>query len=248
MEPIRGNTPTIKVDPTGSAQRFVQEVEDGVVYTYSKFGDGEFDAMLKITKRKRNCNTNGDVYSDKIQKALLDVFLSNPPYRLAVAGVAVRHFEKEIVKFLKENNMLDREYYHTGVFHRAVIRSTRAGRKFPLLPVLQKRGAIIVGPGHLSNIAEIFPVLGFYQTPECNLIETIDHAVDGVSRLCEQFKDPVFVSISGGLAAEPLIHELYKRFGERHWFVDMGSVWDPYVGVMSRQYMRDWPAGRRPLT
>jgi len=57
--------------------------------------------------------------------------------------------------------------------------------------------------------------------------------------MTEKYDNIVF-GLSASMATNVIVDELYDVIGDRCTMIDFGSIWDPFVGVMSRSYHREY--------
>jgi len=50
--------------------------------------------------------------------------------------------------------------------------------------------------------------------------------------------NPALFSISASVVSNIIIYELHDKMKDS-WLIDFGSLWDPYVGYLTRSYHRE---------
>ena len=53
--------------------------------------------------------------------------------------------------------------------------------------------------------------------------------------MCDKYDKPVF-GFSASMATNVIVDELHSVVGDKCWMIDFGSIWDPFVGNITRSY------------
>lgn len=197
-------------------------------FAFTRWGDGEWQAILG--RQGETCDHQP--YSPALQWDLTRVLESRPSYVLGLQRYAVARFGGEIRQWL-EARQLELPWIDADVFHRA----SRDGTLEPFLLTLRRRAVVLVGPSYLLNLG-LFARLAHVQVPERDGYASYTSLRDHVrSTLLPFCSDRVVVVVSAGPTAKILIHDLQAEYPQ-HAFVDVGALWEPYVGKITRTYHR----------
>lgn len=194
--------------------------------------EGEWSALLRTENENRG-NTDGHLYYRDLGDSLERILINKPKYYLGMQRFAREETHKEpIEKFLKENDLENLNWVNADVFHHASIK----GYFEQFFDVLRKRdeGVILVGPKYLMNLGQFFNV--FIEVPEKNCWLAKDQIVSFVKAQLEEAEKNVVVLFVASMSANVMVDELYNEYGNKHTFIDAGSVFDPYCGVSKRGY------------
>lgn len=215
------------VQPT-SLEIFVNLLEEEKPFSFSRWNDGQWMMVLGVTE---GCTGDGHKYAKEIGDDLVDVLLRRPKYMMGIQGLSLRgSLGKKVRPWIQDAGIEDLRWFDADVFHHAC----RDNELAPIIQLLLNRKVIVVGPGRMESLPF---VSNFVPIPETDTYYEKQRIINQVADILEE-PEPVVVSISAGWTANLLISELYPTFGSRHTFIDFGSVWDPYVGVYSRGYMK----------
>jgi hypothetical protein len=223
---------------------FVQRVRAREPLTLTRWGDGEWSCVIPGLAGSRPTNSDGHRFFAELGEELRGLLLARPAYLLGMAPHVLSSFGEQIGSFLAEHELEELDWIDARPFHRASIR----GELEPFVHALARGPLIVVGPAHLRALAQALGAAAFIEVParDCYL------QLDRIHAVCEQalrgMPAGTFLSVSAGMPANVLIHRLHDTFGDRHLLVDIGSLWDPYVGVLSRNYMRKLGPLRLPDT
>lgn len=116
-------------------------------------------------------------------------------------------------------------------------RSTLNGQLKVLVEALEKRNFIIVSNDNLKKID--IKYTDFVSIPSKNCFLDKDRIKNDMIKMTEKYDDVVF-GLSSSMATNVIVDELYDVIGDRCTMIDFGSIWDPFIGVISRSYHRDY--------
>ena len=175
-------------------------------FSFSRFGDGEWNCMLG----KHGANCDGHTYFSDLGEALQKAW-DEPRGVVAVQRLAREQFK------------IEGDHPDADVIHRASIN----GELDSLFTALSDKDVVLVGPKHLSK-------LGYPWTHVITDTKNAWMQHRSVKTTLQMWLDmDVVILYCCGMMAEVLIWELYN---ENFTQIDIGSAFDPYVGVKSRMY------------
>ena len=213
-----------------SLDTITRKLRERAPFTFSRWGDGEWRAVLGVT---RGVNCDGHPYFPDMGDELRQVLRDNPKYVMGIQRLAIRVYGERIERWL-DNNKLTIKWVESDVLHIAA----RDGRLDSFVRELRRRRVVLAGPDHLKRINRLIPYKHFVDVPPRNAYLAKDRIIRGILSAVEAEDEPAVVSISASMPAEIIIHELYCKLGKQHTLFDAGSLWDQYVGVKSRGYMK----------
>jgi hypothetical protein len=228
-EPCGGTSGALSDPPRVTLRWFIERVAAREPFTFTRWGDGEWLAVLEAGQREPNPEQD---FLPAMCAAIREVLLSRPPYRLGMQPYAMRQHSEVIQPFVARHQLEDLDWIWGDVFQHANIR----GRLARLAAELREVPLILVGPAHLERVSDALGARRFVQAPPHNSYLELDRLRRETTAALEAAPSPTFLSVSIGVAANILIHELHQRFPQ-HMLCDMGSVWDVHAGVKSRRYM-----------
>ena len=189
-------------------EEIISNLENGMNFSFSRFGDGEFNCMYG----KHGANCDGHTYFSDLG-ARLEIAWNNPK-----GVVALQPHAKRIYK-------IEGDYPDADVLHKASIR----GELHHFAKAVTKRNYILVGPNHLKQ-SGVYDSERFIEVPLKNAWLSYPDILEEVNRLV---KPNDVILYCCGMMAEVLIYDMYATDITQ---IDCGSVFDPYVGVKSRNY------------
>lgn len=210
----------------GTLEQYIDRINSGEPFALARYGDGEFASILGHSGQ----NCDGVRYSDLLCKALTRTLLDSKSYDYGILAVAVRLFRNSIEKFHQMHD-LDIPWIEATF----LVAANRHGKLRPFIKCLQKRRIIYVGPSHLAEISKFLPITEHIAVHPTNAFAHWEQTAETI--LSRRGKGD-FIGISCGPTSEVLIHTIYDELKDSHAIMDLGSIWDGYVGVNSRKYMR----------
>ncbi len=214
---------------------YARMIEARIPFAQANYGDGEWECLLG----EQGSNVNGEVYTPELAEQLRETLLkhsgmwlgTNPSDR--VRGRAddwVRgHDLQELPWIFKES--LSEANVHGGLA--------------PFLKACRSRNVILVGPEHLIDLPNELIGARFRSV----LVHPHDAWRD-VDRIVDQVLGHLepcdLVLFAAGMASNLCIHMLMEDLvleNDQATLLDVGALFDPYVGVLSIKCYRkpEWP-------
>lgn len=203
---------------------FTARLVTGTPFSFSRYGDGEFQAILGHQGRTKD----GQLYTPELREALAKTLLEPRAYKYAVGPMAMRMHGPDILAWLAKEN-IHIKWYDTETLLEASI----AGELKPFIDALRQRRVRYFAPRHLAQIANLLPNAYLYP---CNSKNAFGGYDDLLLTAAQEVKSGDVVLLSCGPAAKVLLHDLYNCDSSLT-ILDIGSLLDPYVGRISRSYM-----------
>lgn len=213
---------TLVVKPL-EIEEFVSNLEEKRGYSFARYGDGTFLGMQG--KEGRNCDGSPirKDQTDLLEKSIRD---TNIAHGMGDLALSVAHADLWL-----EAKGIEIEWWDCNVMHTASIQ----GRLSPFIKLLKKRRTVLLGPWHVQQLKGI-PLQAFISVHPTHAFYELARLEKAAVRNIEKSRANT-VLISAGTAAPILVSRLHRRFPEVN-VVDTGSLWDPYVGILSRKVFR----------
>ena len=219
---------TIGVTDPGLAY-YVGRIERKEPYTFVRMGDGEWSAIL--SDRARTSSGSQALRIRRLRKMMRASIIQ--AHRDANYIVAMRPGSQRpgIENWLNHNKPLWLKWRDCRVFYKA----SRHGHLYPFIKALRETDLpiVVVGPERLKALnGRVFPIAEFIKIPNKDCFVLIDQIMLKVLSLAR----PAIVMFSAGPAAKVMCWQLHSRIGGQSFLLDLGSLWDPYVGKHTRRY------------
>lgn len=209
----------IRVKPLYLSQ-YIEWMETQPGFSFARISDGGFFCILG----RKGVNCDGAAYSREQADALI-AMMKDETITHGITSIA---FTATKAAYWLVEKQLQVDWYDADVLNKA----SDMGTLLPFIQCLRKRKSIVVGASHLGNLTG-FPIVSFVECHPTAAFEEVDILQDEICYRIEK-ENPDCVLLSAGQGASPTLvsrlHALYPKIN----FLDIGSLWDPYVGVLSR--------------
>jgi hypothetical protein len=223
---------------------YVKLMESGEHFTVSKFGDGELQCMFKSLglHEIHGQNADGHKYFNDLGLAIHNSFVNEKGYfklcspewfspsRPNTYDFLVRYFnEYEIDTEKIKLHVCNDEF---SLYYDAM-----NGRLRILTDQFEKMNFVWV-----SNIKKKqlnIRYVDFIEVPEKNSWLEKDNIIEQMINVSEKYQDVIF-GVSMGLPSLAIQDEVYGFIKNKSTMFNVGSIFDPYVGVFSRGYHRKY--------
>jgi hypothetical protein len=205
----------------------INKIKNDVPFSFSRWGDGEFNAMLGV--KGRNCDKHE--YFPDMGAALVDVLdyqRDGQEYYLGLQNLAKR-VNKDNPAFDELTEGL--EWINADIIHNHSIKNNGVDSLFK---ALEGKNVTLVGGIHLMEIADARG-WRFIDIPQKNCWSQYKETRKRVGAL--PISNDVILYCAS-MMSNVLIDGLSKYSVPHGWLtqIDIGSAFDPYVGRLSRQY------------
>jgi 6-pyruvoyl-tetrahydropterin synthase len=202
-------------------------------FSMMRIQDGEWTCIFKIephyTNKMLTRYKSKDII-DELSLKLFEIVKNRPNYYICVNAGTLDQRINIVWPHIKHlNNLVVGE-----IFRRV---SVEKGLD-DFINILKKRDVIIVGPFWLSNLKNIFNFTHII-SPFPDLYNT-----DNINNLTKEIENKILSTINNNpvilyscaIVAKVLIDKFYKKFEKSITQIDMGAIWDPYCGKVTRPY------------
>lgn len=186
-------------------------------FSLARFGDGEFLCIQGRTgHNSHKCNYTPELRADLIE------CLKAPFYK------GMQRIEPWHLKQVEP--MLEGDWVDTEIFADLIAK----GELKPFFDKLRTKKFVIVS----SKQKRAFPIpyVHFIETPYTNTHLVKEKIIADVLF----YGEPVIYLFACGMAAGTIVHALHGKIPGAS-FIDIGHIFDPFIGDNSRQYLADVP-------
>jgi hypothetical protein len=215
-------------------QYYAKRIEDNEPFTFIRYGDGEWAAILNES-RQRTGSGSHSLKFPKMQQALRRSLTECPHNENYIVALRQTAMKSAINQWIAQNaNGLN--WHDCTVFYKA----SKKGRLYPFVKAVKESALplVVVGPRWLRKLSRVFKGMTFVEIPPRDCWKKHDEIV---TRTLAVANGGAIISISAGPPAKVFAWRLYKEFeqrGQHNFILDLGTLWDPYCGKRSRQYMK----------
>jgi len=214
------------------AEYYLDMIRKNIPFQLSRFGDGEIISM-KLAPHSLKQNCDGSKFLPEIAEPMRQIFRNNYPYYHCALDCTFNEHGEHFRKFIEET-CPDIQFYN-GEFWQHL---SFEGRITELMEAISPYKPVIVGGKHLSRVMFMkgLNAMSLIETPSR---DSFTKFADILNEIMNRYHsgDRMFLFCTG-YTSKILIDTLYPYIGYNSFLLDMGSVFDPYCGKLSRDGMK----------
>lgn len=188
-------------------------------FSLARFGDGEFLCI----EGKKGGNSHGCDYTPELKADLIAIMEDD---------TILKGMQRILPSQLRRiRPLIKGEWVDTEIFGDALA----MGELKPFIDVLKNKRLMIVSSKEKRAIP--IPYVHFVETPRTNTHAEKNRIVEEILANLD-VSGVEIVLLACGMAAGTIVHELSKR-EKNVSFIDIGHIFDPFVGESSREYLKN---------
>lgn len=196
-------------------QYYVDRLKNKEYFSLARYGDGEWYCMWG----RRGKNSNGCDYYPELRMNLLQTLTPKEGFIHGMQRILPMDLKKAL-GMTKDIEWLDSEIFGDELV---------AGGLYPLIEQLRKMKVVIISNKTVRDIKNMIDYDHFIEVPAFN---AYDHRQRVYKEIFEYGKPAVYL-FSCGMAANVFVYDLHNKI-KNSFFIDIGHIWDPFVGILSR--------------
>ena len=199
-------------------QDYLKLIKTKKTFAFSRFGDGEWmNIRSELAHKNENCD--GNVYYRDLGDRLEEIVSEKRDYYLGMQNMAGRNWPWLLEEYKQD-------WVKSDIFHKASIR----GRLSDFVEILKESHVVYIGNESLKSLPFINE---FIQLPLQNCWLSYDSFLEEIKSKCSsEYKVFLF---SAGMTSNVFIDDMWN-YDPSNAYIDVGSVFDPYVGRNTRSY------------
>lgn len=195
-------------------EKIINHLNNHEPFKFSRWGDGEWSCMLGIEGENRDGNT----YFPKLGKDLMKILVSNPKYYLGIQyGLFYGNLREAVITALFRINI---DWQNGDVLHQA----SEFGYLDRFNEALFKRKVTVIGASYFKKLPFSHIEISPFDSYLCN---------DNLFQRINPQKDDVYL-VAAAMNSNIIIDKLPDNITA----IDIGSVYDPYLGIPRAKYQR----------
>jgi hypothetical protein len=193
----------------------ISKIESNTPFAFTRWGDGEWYNLNK--KSGQNCD--GNIYYHDLGDRLFEIVSVPRDYHMGV---------QTLMSFsVQQANKYPQQWGDSDVFHKALMNNSL----MPFIDSLRKFHVVYIG----NESLKILPFINeFIEIPYSNIWNTRDDLMTSVVKTFDPDVHKIYC-FSAGMATNVFIHDLWQ-INKMNTYIDVGSVFDPFVGRNTRRY------------
>ena len=210
---------------------YIDKINNVENFSFSRWGDGEWFCTIGV--QGQNCDKHQ--YTPNLQEGLFKALKQDKPYYKAIWDSEhgqIKNILHIIQPFMVLNDIKPK-WVNAGIWEDAVL----IGGIDRLVEALEGRNLVIVSNNTLRDLN--IKYVDFIEVPKINCFEDKDRIKSDMISMSKKYDDVVF-AMSSSMATNVIIDELYDEIGDECSMIDFGSIWDPFVGKLTRSYHKQY--------
>ena len=214
------------------AEFYLDKIRNNEPFQLSRFGDGEVISLrLEPHNLKHNCD--GSSFIHELAEPMRQIFRNQYNYYHCLLDCTFNESGDKFREFI-EKTCPDMPFYDGEIWQALSF----SGRITELMEAISPYEPCFVGGKHISKVKFMHGLnsVRFIETPDRDSFYQFDRIFADCMNMhlagCRMFL------FSAGYTTKPLIDTLFPYIGHDSFLLDMGSVFDPYCGKLSRDGMK----------
>jgi hypothetical protein len=196
-------------------ETLLYNIKNNISFAFSRWGDGEW---LNVNKfNGKNCD--GNIYYSDLGDELKKIVSVKQYYHMGVQTY-IQYSVNESMKYTQD-------WTDADVLHRASINGTL----YDFISLLNTVHVVYVGNESLKKLEFIDE---FIEIPYNNCWLSRNEIIDRIKNTFVENTHKVYL-FSAGMVSNVFVDRLWK-LNNTNTYIDVGSVFDPYVGRTTRSY------------
>lgn len=211
---------------------YLDMIRNNEPFQLSRFGDGEVICMqLANCKLKSNCD--GSKFLTELIMPMRQIFKNNYDYFHCLLDCSFDINGKEFIEFI-DNTCPDMQLFDGEIWQYLSFN----GRIRELIDAINPYMPCFIGGKHIEKVKHMKGLdrMRYIQAPDKDSFYDFDRLFNECMNMhmagCRMFL------FSCGYTTKPLIDTLFPYLGQDSFLIDVGSLFDPFVGKLSRDGMK----------
>lgn len=217
---------------------FIEKIDKCEPFTYIRLGDLEWRIIL------HNRGNIEHFSSEEIQKRLIDIVTSDKKDNYYVSfsqKLFVTDHVYTLSKAFIENNNISYKFVDNDVFNEML--RYQFSNYMDFLSAIKKKTIVHIGNKQIMNLnTNVFVPYKSIIVQNKNCYSTINDIRIAIQNVIEEYEknkeieklNPLMFFFCCSVTSVILIDEFYQKYGDKYTFVDLGSLFDFFLGYASR--------------
>ncbi len=211
---------------------YLDRIRNNEPFQLSRFGDGEVATMqLAPCKLKQNCD--GSKFIPELIEPMRQIFKNNYDYFHCLLDCSFDINGKEFIEFI-DNTCPEMQFYDGEIWQYLSFE----GRIREFIDAINPHMPCFIGGKHIKKVKHMKGLDGirYIQAPDKDSFYAFDELfAECMNMYRAGYRMFLF---SCGYTTKPIIDTLFPYIGHNSFCIDVGSLFDPYCGKLSRDGMK----------
>ena len=210
-----------------SLEFYIDKLKTNEKFSFTRWGDGEWSCVFGA--KGHNCDKHQ--YFESMSEELTRALVDDKGYYKATWPMSVPMLTgiSHLILGMKEKYDLKDNWVDARVWEESAMQDTIG----PLIKQLEKMDFVVVSEKSKKDLTIDYK--DFIEIPVVDCYLEKENIKNEIKRLTEKYDKPIF-GLSASMATNVIVDELFEEIGDKCWMIDFGSIWEPYIGKVSRSY------------
>ncbi|MBC8147443.1 MAG: hypothetical protein H8E98_05605 [Bacteroidetes bacterium] len=212
---------------------YIDLLRNDIKFSLTRWGDGEWNCAMGVTGRNCDKHEYFPAMSTQLVAALIHdkgYFKSTWPLSEEMIGNNI----KKIRRFCEGIGINLIGWEDASVIEN----SATNGDIIRMVDQLEKMNFVIVSEPRKRKLP--IKYTDFIEVSPTNCYLEKDRIREDIIDMVNYGYNDIVFGFSASMATNVIIDELYPIVGKDCWMIDFGSIWDPFIGITSRSYHRNY--------
>lgn len=201
-------------------QWYVDKINNNEPFSIGMYGDGEWQCIFNEHRQRFKGNCEGTEYTKELSFAMDDsLTYRTPGFLFSTPSMLKKHPYTEYARLIDQ--ITDIEFVEKNTWHEAMWK----GELYPLIEAFRRKNVCIISNRMLRGLTFLkydkYIEVGY---PNCfNDLERV------TKEILDYGKEGIYL-FACGIPATLFVQAVHGEI-PNSWFLDLGSIWDGFVGI-----------------
>ncbi len=199
---------------------YIGELNDNQPFSLAHYGDGEFQCIFNTLGDRFRENCEGTIYSKELSEKMRESleFRSKNFFFAAPDFDNMQHYRNYAITM---DRITDISFVNKQIWNEAMWK----GKLYPFIQALRKKNVCIISNKNLRGLT----FLNYDKFIEIDYPNCFYQLEDVTKQILEYGKEGIYI-FACGIPAALFIQAVHGKI-PNSWFIDLGSIWDGFVGI-----------------
>jgi len=214
-------------------EHYLKKIDNNEPFSFVRIGDGEILNIFPLHWLHVNCD--GSAFLPELKIPMMQIFKNQYPYYHCLLDCSF-DLNGDLFRDFLEETCPDMDFYNGEIWQEMIA----DGRIEELISIVSaKHKPVFIGGSHFQNIHLLKGFINspiHMEIPNKDSFKQVDNIIQEISDLFLQGQR-MFL-FSAGYTTKIIIDTLHPFIGSDAFMLDLGSCFDPFLGILSRDGMK----------
>ena len=206
---------------------YVDKIQNGEPFSLGHYGDGEWQCIFNQHRQRFTANCEGTQYTPELSKALDESLkFKSENFYFATPAMLAKYPYQEYAKLIDQ--ITDIEFVEKNVWNDAMCN----GELGSLIRAFREKNVCIISNRMLRGLT----FLNYDKYIEIGYPDCFDSLERVTKEILDYGKEGIYL-FACGIPASLFVQAVHGKI-PNSWFLDLGSIWDGFVGIGGQRATR----------